>query len=207
MKVSLMAQKSPNSLFLITVIMLAIHFSTVVAYARKSQFHLRTGLLTGSYNGTFKGTWDVSNAFDLEYEQFIANDGSLLFRFVQGIDTPDSRPFYTYAGVGFRHYFRSGKGSYSEQQEGGIYISTRPKIRFYTGADMGISQVIVKSFGPNVQSVANMMDVNVNLGSIYQVNDSFGVEAHLGYSGGYGISSTPTNGNTQRYFLGGTYFF
>ncbi|MCB0350321.1 MAG: hypothetical protein KDD38_04000 [Bdellovibrionales bacterium] len=202
-----MARKSPKHLFIFALFTFVLMFLSQNAQARKSQLHVRTGLMTGSYNGTFQGTWEVSNAFDLEYELFVANDGAMLFRLMQGIDTPDSRPFYTFGGVGFRHYFRSGKGSFSEQEDSGMFISTRPRIRFYAGIDAGISQVIVKSFGPNVQSVANMLDININVGAIYQINDSFGLEGHLGYSGGYGISSTPTNGNTQRYFLGGTYFF
>jgi hypothetical protein len=200
-----MARKSPRYLFLMMT--LVFFFTAQKSFARKSQLHVRTGLMKGHYNGTFEGNWDVSNAFDLEYELFIANDGAVVFRITQGIDTPDARPFYTYAGAGFRHYWKSGKGSYSEQEDKGMYISTKPRIRFYTGADLGIAQVIVRSFGPNVQSVANMVDANVNVGAIYQLNEKFGIEAHLGYSSGYGISSTPTNGNTQRYFLGGTYFF
>lgn len=202
-----MALKSLKQRLLVLLLLSMLTISVQSAHARKSQAHVRTGLMTGSYNGTFEGSWEVSNAFDLEYELFVANDGAILFRFVQGIDTPDSRPFYTYGGMGFRHYLNYGKGSYSEQQDSGMYISTKPRIRYYVGADMGISQVIVRSFGPNVQSVANLVDVNVNLGAIYQITDSFGAEAHLGYSSGYGISSTPTNGNTQRYFIGGTYFF
>ncbi len=192
------------------LIFFCLIFTTIYGQAidhRKSQAHVRTGILTGDYNGAFKGNWDVGNAFDLEYEFFVANDGAFLFRFIQALDMPDSTPFYTYAGFGFRHYFKSGKGTFNEQESNGIYISVKPKYRFYGGIDAGVAQVIVKSFGPNVQSVANMIDANLNLGAIYQINDKFGLEAQVGYSGGFGISSTPTNGSTERYFLGGTYFF
>ena len=180
--------------------------SPTLSLARDSQMHFRVGTLNGSYDGTFEGDFEVSNTFDLEYEAFVSNTGSVAFRFIQALATPSSKPFYTYAGSGFRYYFFS-KGVFTEQSGNGFSYSASPKFRFYGGVDVGISQVIVKTFGANVQSVANMSDAGVNLGAIYQVLGRLGVEAHVGATWGYGISSTPTNGNTQRFFLGASYYF
>lgn len=172
---------------------------------RKSQLHVRTGILSGEYKGTFNGNFEVTSALDFDYEIFIANSTSVLFRFLQGLDS-DSRPFYTYAGSGMRYFFNS-KGTSADQSEGGLSIVSRPRIRTYLGGDFGVAQVIVRSFGPNVQSVANMLDIGANLGAIWQINDNLGLEVHLGTSVGYGMSSTPQNGNSTRMFIGGSYFF
>ena len=193
--------KKRLNLILFILFFHGLHF----AHAMQSQVHLRTGLLNGSYDGIFEGEFDISAAMDVDYEFFVSNDTTGLFRFIQGLDS-DSRPFYTYAGAGMRYYWRS-KGMYTEQQDVGMFISSRPRLRFYVGGDLGVSQVIVKSFGPNVQSVANMTDIGANIGAIRQLNDRFGLEAHLGFSYGYGLSSTPTNGNTTRVFVGASYFF
>jgi hypothetical protein len=172
---------------------------------RKSQVHVRTGILSGSYKGTFSGEFEVTSALDFDFEMFIANTTSVLFRFLQGLDS-DSRPYYTYAGSGMRYFFDS-KGTSADQSEGGLSIVSRPRIRTYLGGDLGVAQVIVRSFGPNVQSVANMLDVGANLGAIWQINDNLGLEVHVGKSVGYGMSSTPQNGDSTRYFIGGSYFF
>jgi hypothetical protein len=86
-------------------------------------------------------------------------------------------------------------------------VESMPKYRIYIGGDAGIAQVLVKSFGPNVQSVANMLEIGVNFGAIYQVNRKLGIEAQAGATFGYGISSTPTNGSTARALIGASYFF
>jgi hypothetical protein len=65
----------------------------------------------------------------------------------------------------------------------------------------------VKSFGPTVQAVANMVDLGFNVGGIYQLTESFGVELHGGLAFGYGMSSTHANGHTERLMIGATYFF
>jgi len=176
-----------------------------VVNVRKSQAHLRTGIIDGKYKGTFEGSFQVSSAIDFDYEFFVSNASSVIFRFLQGLDSA-SVPFYTYAGSGMRYYFKS-KGTMTDQREPGLFITSKPKIRTYVGGDLGIAQVIVKSFGPNVQSVANMLDFGANVGAIYQLTDNLGLELHTGATVAYGMSSTPQNGYSQRYLFGISYFF
>lgn len=190
----------------LVILSLFICSSSWALNIKNSQFHFRTGMLNGKYSGIFEGDFQVSSALDLEFEFFVANDGSVIFRLTQAMDNPDSRPFYTYAGSGFRKYWRS-KGMSSTQAAEGVIIESIPKWRFYVGGDMGIAQVLVRSFGPNVQSVANMLDVGLNVGTIFQVSKKFGLEAHAGATYGYGISSTPTNGSTIRMLFGASYYF
>jgi hypothetical protein len=189
------------------LILLAVFLAmTDLAHARKSQLHVRTGILNGKFNGLFTGKFELNGAVDVDYEMFLSNDTSFLFRFIQGFDSPDSRPFYTYAGTGARRYIW-GKGTSMDQSDATLQITSHPTMRVYIGGDLGISQVIVKSFGPTVQAVANMVDLGFNVGGIYQLTESFGVELHGGLAFGYGMSSTHANGHTERLMIGATYFF
>jgi hypothetical protein len=191
--------------FYITALVLCFQTETAFAGSTK-QIHMRSGFLNGKYDGLFSGKFYLTGALDIDFEFFLENEASLYFRFIQGYDTPDSRPFYTYAGVGARHYFW-GRGMASDQEGQGISVTSLPTFRTYVGADLGISQVIVKSFGPTVQAVANMFDVGANVGAVYQLSRHFGVEAHAGMAFGYGMSSTYATGYTERLFFGANYTF
>ena len=197
--------KQPNYLRIILAVVVFL-VATESAWARNSQLHVRTGILNGKFNGLFSGSFMLNGAVDVDYEMFLSNDTSFLFRFIQGFDSPDSRPFYTYAGTGARSYFW-GKGTMVDQSDTTLQITSHPTLRAYVGGDVGISQVVVKSFGPTVQAVANMVDIGVNVGAIYQMTRHFGLEVHGGLSFGYGMSSTHANGHTERLLLGVTYFF
>jgi hypothetical protein len=190
----------------ILLFILSFSVSAKALDVRDSQFHFRTGMLNGKYSGTFEGDFSVTAALDMEFEFFVLSNGAVPFRFIQAMDSPDSRPFYTYAGSGYRYYWRS-RGMYSFQKMEGVMIEALPRYRMYLGAEAGVAQVLVKSFGPNVQSVANMFEVGVNVGAIYQITRKLGVEGQAGTTFGYGVSSTPTNGSTVRALIGASYFF
>lgn len=170
------------------------------------QMFVRSGMIQGEYDGTFSGEFTVNLALDIGAEYYIGPDGAVLVRFIQALDSPNSVPFYTYAGSGMRHYYM-GRGPFNVQSDETTFISSRPKVRAYVGAEIGVAQVIVKTFGQVLQSVANMAEFGLNTGAIYQVSDRLGIEAHVGGTLGYGISSTSASGHTLRGLVGVTYFF
>lgn len=176
------------------------------AKTRASQLHFRTGLVYGDYGGQFSGTFSVPTALDIDYEVFTHNNRSYHFRFTQAVQLPDSVPFYTYGGGGYRFYLDS-KGLVENQNEPGILISSSPRWRYYVGVDAGIAQVVVQTFGSIVQAVSNMLDVGVNGGLMYQVGENLSLELQVGGSFGYSFSSVPEQGATGRLFFGGAYFF
>lgn len=170
------------------------------------QMYVRTGTIYGNYDGVFDGEFNVDLAFDIGGEYFVAPNGSVIFRFIHALDNPDSVPFYTYTGSGFRYYF-DGRGPRSEQQDRTLFFSSNPKLRLYAATELGVAQVIVKTFGPVVQSVASMVEWGLNTGGIYQISKNVGVEVQVGGTLGFGISSTSVNGSTARALVGMTYFF
>lgn len=175
-------------------------------WAKDTQVHFRVGYLAGKFGGLFTGEFQIDAAMDIDFENFLNHNTSYHFRFIQGLDSQSSRPFYTYAGLGLRRYVL-GRGRALEQATDYVALSVQPTLRAYVSADMGVSQVLVKSFGPTVQAVANMLDLSASVGAVYQLTRHFGVEAQAGMSYGYGISSINASGQTQRLLIGLTYFF
>lgn len=208
MKVRVMKTRRSAFFILSTLIITSFAFvEHAKAHGSKDfQVFLRTGVIDGHYNGTFSGSFRVDMAFDLGTEYYVAPDSSVLVRFVEALGSPDSVPFYTYAGMGFRHYI-GARGSFMERSDDSVLISSRPKLRTYVAGEFGLAQVIVKTFGPVVQSVANMVETGLNAGAIYQVSENVGFEVQVGGTLGYGISSTSVNGNTLRFLVGGTHYF
>ncbi len=199
-----MIKKHLKTCFIILVAVFSCSSVMADEYS-KFQIFVRTGPIEGSYEGTFEDDFEVTLAFDIGAEYFIKPDGSVIVRFIQALDT-NSVPFYVYTGSGMKYYYW-GRNSFNVQSESGTQISARPKLRAYVGAELGVAQVIVKTFGDILQSVASMAEFGLNTGMIYQVNDKIGLEAHVGGTLGYGISSTDANGHTIRALAGVTYFF
>lgn len=198
-----------KKLLSLTTLITAFFSFTGLAQAHdqsRFQMFVRSGMIQGEYDGTFSGEFTVNLALDIGAEYYVGPEGAVLVRFIQALDSPNSVPFYTYAGSGMRHYYM-GRGPYNVQSDETTFISSRPKIRAYVGGELGVAQVIVKTFGQVLQSVANMAEFGLNTGAIYQVNDNLGLEVHVGGTLGYGISSTSASGHTLRGLVGITYFF
>lgn len=192
-----------------SLLVLATLGFTLPAFAHeesKFQIVLRAGQVSGNYNGVFSGSFKVDLALDLGVEYFTSTDTAVIVRFVEALDSPDSVPFYTYMGSGQKFYL-SGRGPYNVQSDKTTYISARPKLRYYAAWELGVAQVIVKTFGPVIQSVANMAELGANVGAIYQITDNFGIDAQIGGTLGFGISSTSVNGSTTRFLAGISHFF
>jgi len=197
-----MAQLRVLHLFLLVPLILISEMS----WAKDSQVHFRVGYLEGRFGGLFTGQFQIDAAMDIDFEIFLDHNTSYHFRFIQGLDSESSRPFYTYAGLGLRRYVL-GRGRALGQATDHVSVSVQPTLRVYVSGDLGVSQVLVKSFGPTVQAVANMADISASVGAVYQLTRHFGVEVQAGMSYGYGISSINASGQTQRLMIGMTYFF
>jgi hypothetical protein len=171
-----------------------------------SQLHVRGGLLSGVYTGPQYGDFSIPNAFDLEYEQFTHNQRSFLFRAIMAMELETSKPYYFYAGTGLRYYF-SSKGMAFEAEDDKVSMSAVPRLRYYVGTDVGISQAIIKSLGRVLQVTSTMMDIGGHVGAIYQVDRRLGFEIQFGLTSGQGFSSVSVVGYSARALGGFTYKF
>jgi hypothetical protein len=174
--------------------------------SKLSQFHFRVGEVKGSFSGSVTGDFGVANSIDMDYEIFSASKRSTILRTIICQDLSAARLVYAYAGVGKRYYFKSS-GAEWDNSEGGSRVYSVPKRRYYYGIDLGISQVVVKTFGPVLQASSAMFDLGGNLGIIQQLSKSVGLEAQAGVAYGIGFSSVSVSAITERLLVGVSYFF
>ena len=171
-----------------------------------SQFHFRTGMVSGNFGGAVSGSFSVTNSMDFDYEIFSATKRSWVLRSIMAYDLTEARLMYAYTGVGRRFYIKSN-GMMFDDAQGGNRVSAVPKMRYYLGFDAGISQVVVKTFGTVLQASSALLDLGGHAGLIYQVSKAVGVDAQFGYTIGQGFSSVTVGAKTMRVLLGVSYFF
>ena len=80
-----------------------------------------------------------------------------------------------YAGIAARYYLYS-KGAKVETFESKNYFKSTPTYRYYTGWDVGISQVLVISHGPVLQTYSTLIDFGGCGGYIYQITENLGFD-------------------------------
>lgn len=170
------------------------------------QISVRTGVVGGSYAGTRTGTFLVPSSFDIDYELFQSVHRSLFFRALLALELPDSLPRYSYFGTGIRYYFGS-QGIQWQKTDGHISVSSIPTWRYYVEGNVGISIVIIQSFGSVLQIVSDMFDVGASVGVIRQITPQLGFGAQIGGSSAMGFTSSSLIGFTYRGLAGITYSF
>jgi len=174
--------------------------------AKSSQLNTRLGIVSGRYTGPVEGNFFVPNAIDVEFCLFLKPHKTINFRSLLALELPEAKPFYTYAGIGIRHYLGSSGLSFN-RSENGFNLSSIPTKRYYIGYDIGISQAIVKSYGTVLQAVSLMLDVGVTAGATYQINGRLGIDLSVGASAAFGFSSVGSVGAIWRAMIGTTYTY
>jgi hypothetical protein len=177
--------------------------------ARTSQLHVRLGLVEGQFTSPIpntSGVLSVPNTLDLEYELFSATHRSWYFRgtFAQNLST--ARLSYAYAGVG-RRFYLGAPGMAFDATDGETRVTEIPKWRYYVGFDLGISQVVVTTFGTALQANSGLVEPGVTAGTIYQVGRSMGLEVSAGASPGIGFTSVSVTSFILRMLFGISYYF
>ncbi|MEO5969696.1 MAG: hypothetical protein ABIQ95_07185 [Bdellovibrionia bacterium] len=176
--------------------------------ATVSQFHFRMGYLNTGFSGVLTGSFSNINAFDLEYEILTSSHASFTLRTTLVYDISNARVLYSYTGIGRRFYLFSNGMAYDfSDSSTGDQVVSNPQWRTYVGGDFGLSQVVVKSFGTVLQTQSALVEFGPNVGGIFQLSKSFGLELQLGLSLGLGFSSVSVSAVTVRSLIGGTYYF
>jgi len=187
---------------------LATSFSSAFAFERQasSQFHFRTGPISGNYSGAAPGSFSILTPLDFDYEQFLSPRSSWVIRMILAHDTQAGRVAYAYSGLGYRGYFWS-QAVHVDSGTGAERIEVAPKRRYFYGFDLGISQVLLKTVGPVLETRSALIDFGPSLGVIQQVSRKVGVELHLGYTLGLGFSTVTASGSSLRTLVGLSYYY
>lgn len=189
-----------------------IFLSSVKSHAEVtlSQIHLRAGMVMASFSAPGllpeEASFSVMPTFDVEYERYLNIRSSYVLKGVFAMDLATSIVKYYYAGVGQRFYFGS-LGTAVVADSPGISVVSQPKMRYYIGYDVGISQTVIKSFTSSLQVFTSMVDIGGTVGFIYQMTKNMGIEGLGGVSYGYGFSSVAISGLFMKGFFGMTYYF
>lgn len=190
----------------LSILVLSLLLVSETVLAGNTQIHLRLGYISGSYTGPQEGSFEIPQAVDIEYEIFRANKRSLFFRSILAMEMESAKPMYSYSGFGYHYYFNS-KGMQFQLEDEFVGFSAVPRWRYYFGWDAGVSQAIVKSLGKVLQIVSTMLDLGAHVGTTYQIDPSFSLEAQAGISTGQGFSSVSVVGIHARGVLGVAYQF
>ena len=84
---------------------------------------------------------------------------------------------------------------------------TSPTTQYDFAADVGVSQVIIESFGDVLQIIGSMFELGVGVGANHHITRDFSVQARVGISTGYGFTSVGLIGVTGRALVGAAYYF
>ncbi len=169
------------------------------------QVHLRFGLLNESYTGPYTGAVSLSNAVDMEYERFLSQVSSFIIRGFFGYNLNISKLSYASVEVGTRAYIFSSGLSYSNTKSP-VFVSMTPQWRYYAGINIGVSQVIVNSYGSVLDVHSALFEVCPNFGVIYQLTSTLGLELSGGYTVGFGFSTISVSATGHRAVMGLVYY-
>lgn len=188
----------------ITALTLIVSFAEKT-HASTSQLHAATGMISGSYAGVLTTTFSISQAVNIEYELFKKSTESNFFKTTFAIDPETGKMVYYGAFTGGRYYVYS-TGMIFNSSDTKNSVRSVPTWRFYGGWDLGISQVVVENVGASLTVISTLFDMGGHAGMIYQVGNSWGIEAKYGMSYGYGFSTVSVTGTATTAFLGITIY-
>lgn len=196
------------SLHTLLLFLLAFYCHSARAQLNNNQFHFRTGFFSASYNGVGVGSQAFSNmmTLNIEYEFFKSTRVSHALRSIIAMDFSSAKLMYFSAGYGQRFYL-GGPGMKFFRQEGNISVLSVPKLRYYIGYNVGISQAIIRSINEALQVVSSLLDFGFEGGGSYSITKSVAMDLSTGMSYGWGFSSVAVTGITMHMLLGVNYSF
>ena len=176
-------------------------------YIIGSELHVQTGVFTETlqsqspanlYNFQFN---PISTSFlDLNYELFTSNKNSFYLKTTFGYQSTLQRLTYDYFGIGKRYYFSTNGIEDNGKGAGGTW-------QFFAGADLGIGQYEIGSFGGVFSLVTDNLEIGAVAGVKRQLTPTLGLELTESQTYGWGFSAVNINVSTFRSMLGLSAFF
>ena len=160
--------------------------------ARVTELQVRYGAVTTNFNGMSGAALSpfTSKAIDLDYNLYLNAKNAVYFRMNLGEDVSGTRVGYTYAGAGRRYFFDTGA-----------------KWRVFTGAELGIAQTEMKTFGSELLASTNAIELGAHFGVGYRISQKISAQVLLGYAYGLGYSEFSTYEAHNKATAGLSYLF
>jgi hypothetical protein len=163
------------------------------------------GSIIAGVTTSLTGSIEVPNTIDISMEFLFHRNTAFRIRGVLAYDFNAVNVPYFFLGPGLRFYFGS-TGVSIDSHDNGTRVKIVPKWRFYSGLDVGVSQVIAGIVGVGA-TVSNLAQMTANIGFIYSITPSVGLELEVGAGAGLGISYVAVNGLMHYEILGLSYLF
>ncbi len=187
-------------------ILILIGILSINAYADGRQFHLRSGLIKGSYSGPVNSSFSTFPSIELEAELFFSSKVSTIIKSIFAMDFGKAKVFYSGVAGGQRFYF-SGPSLYFSRSEGDFEIQSYSPHRFFGGYEVGVSQVLVQEFTSAFSVVGSVAEFTGTFGYNYQLNETLGLELVTSFGYGFGFTTVAVNGFNMRFTGGVSYYF
>ncbi len=173
--------------------------------------HVRMGMVSGSFVGSTSvgdvtGNFSTIMALDLEGEYHQSSKKSLISQTTLAMDDSSGALNYVYLGFGQKYYFNS-RGNPLNNWTDNVSLTVTPRIRYFANWDLGISRVLIEKKTESLSSQADLLDYGVSGGLIRSFGKNWGVEAQLGYSCGFPISSIAIESSVIKVLIGVTSYF
>ena len=187
------------------------------------QVFFNMGMVNGTYSNPLvdggeedaNNSTNVSNAesgfsvvpsFNFGLEYFSDLKTSYFTRAIISMDTATGKMRYSYLGLGGNKYF-SSVGLMRSYVNKDAIVKSFPKWRHYYGWDLGLSRVIVVSFGNTLNAVSTGLDFGGHLGTNYHMGKTWALNMQLGMSYAFGFSTVAVTGTNMKFFFGTSFFF
>ncbi len=189
------------------LLILIVSLSLNSAYALSNQIHFAAGMVSGSYEGGSESySFTILRSLNIEYENIYNSRNSYILKSTLSVNGDTGKMVY-YGTFFSRRFYIGPTGMIFDKANSDNSVISSPKWRFYTGWDVGLSQVILRETGQALTVLASLVDLGIHFGTIYQISKRFGVELSVGMSFGYGFSKDTVTGKALKSFLGTSYYF
>lgn len=170
---------------------------------------LRTGLVTGQYQGQQVSNATFSADVNIQGELWFYNDQKTAW-VVNAIISNESslgRARYFSSGFGQR-YFLWSDGNMIDQKAGDDFIQVKPNWAFYAGWDFSMSQFLVVPFTSTLASYSTLGGAGVTVGVKKILSPQLALNFQGGFSYNYSVfSSTSVAANIVQILGGVSYAF
>jgi hypothetical protein len=166
---------------------------------------IRTGMLLGSVSGgdELGGSITTIPYIDGEYDLLLDGKSALVFRAVLAIDLGESNVNYAYFGTGQRFFLGASPMNFT-RSEGGMSVTSNPKLNYFIGWDSGLGHVVIPKVGQIVLTTT-AFDFGATAGMNWFMTD--GVALTVGGTVSYllGFSSIAMSGLAIKAFVGSSF--
>jgi len=181
--------------------------SPFVAEAAGKQFHIRGGMLKGSYAATkIDANFSVIPSIDFEMEFFQSAKISTLVKANLTLDISKAKVFYSSIGAGQRYYF-GGQGMLFDRIEGDYSFEGFSSSRYFLGWELGVAQALIQEYTATFSVVASVIELGILGGYSHQLSKNLALVVAAGGGYGMGFTTVSVSGLQMRGNLGLSFYF